>query len=139
MVGAFYENLNEIGKAVESSHHDIEIIEQPRGLFQHLEWCDLLISAGGTTLFEACAMGAPSIGVSIWPLQRPAVRSVASIGAALEINFESSEEFSAQLKEHVSKLKNSPPLLTQMSRAGQKFVDGQGAKRIAFWLQQVVN
>ena len=47
------------------------------GLASALRECDVAVVAGGVTLYEACALGVPAVGLAVVPAQRRAIRAFA--------------------------------------------------------------
>lgn len=138
IVGSFYDNLPKIREAAAKSRHCVEVAVQPMGLYEHLMWCDLVVCAAGTTLFEACATGTPSIGVAVWPIQKPALDRVSAAGATLAVEYLSATTFESGLRKRVLQLSQDPGNLRQLSVAGHSLVDGRGAERIASWLKTLI-
>jgi len=137
IVGPYYSNLDKIKNAVASSHHRIELVIEPAGLDTHLRWCDFVISAGGTTLFEMCALGVPGIGIAVWALQEPVVTNVVGAGAAQGILYKDNEgAMYDELRQALMRVRNEPMLLKAQSIAGPKYIDGQGAFRVASWIER---
>lgn len=138
VAGTYYDNIDRIRHAAEKSHHKVEILIEPLGLHESLSWCDLVICAAGTTLFEACVTGTPSIGVAIWQAQQPTLERVAGKGSTLPVIYETGESLMIELMKHLSDLKKNPLKRASLGTAGQSFLDGYGARRIASWLQTFI-
>lgn len=137
VIGSYYSNLDKIKIAAASSRHRIELIIEPVGLDIHLRWCDFAVSAGGTTLFEMCALGVPGIGVAVWALQEPVVANVVGAGAAQGIVYIDDEvAMYGKLRQALIRIANEPMLLKVQSIAGPKYIDGQGALRVAEWIKR---
>lgn len=90
---------------------------------------DLVISAGGTTCFETAISGAPALLIRTVPNQRPNTAGWEHLGAALDLG-DLDQLTSERLGEHILALSANPAQRTEMSNAGRKAVDGQGASRI---------
>ena len=100
------------------------------GLTQALVDCDVAIVAGGVTLYEACALGTPAVGLAVVPAQRRAIVEFASRGAvvdaglASDLTIERAARYAAQL------LGDERRRRATAARA-RKLVDGLGARRAA--------
>lgn len=139
VIGPFYDNVLEIRTAAKNSKHRIQFLDQPPGLFEHLLWCDLLVCASGTTIFEACATGTPSIGIAVWPLQKPPLERVVNAGAALGIEYSTPDAFIGELEQCLRRMTATHKARRELGLLGRRFVDGQGARRIAAWAQEIIN
>lgn len=92
------------------------------------------VVAGGTTLYEACALGAPAVAVPVVPAQAPAVRRFGRAGLAVPV-LAARPVGSAAWAEVVSAaalrlLRDAGRRRTQAAR-GRRAIDGRGAERAA--------
>ena len=55
-----------------------------RASTQALVDCDVAVVAGGVTLYEACALGTPAVGLAVVPEQRRAIPAFARRGAVID-------------------------------------------------------
>lgn len=91
---------------------------------------DLGIGAGGTTTWERCALGLPSIVVSIAENQEKISEDLAKTGAILYVG--RSDAVTAEtLGRVISTVLNCPGFLQALSDHASRLVDGKGAKRVA--------
>ena len=88
------------------------------------------IGAGGSSTWERCVLGLPSILLVLAPNQRPAARAMADQGAALVVDT-SSPTFEASLDEAVGMLLADAALRARLTEASAKVCDGLGAGRVA--------
>lgn len=101
--------------------------------------CDLGISAGGTTLYELCATGVPSVSFLTADNQISAVsafsdnRIIPFAGNACSSLAEVCNALTAFLNAH----KASYPQRLNSSRRMRAYVDGEGAYRIAKAIQAI--
>lgn len=131
IIGPFFKNIKSIEKYAKQSHHNIQLIHQPNGLYEYLKYADLCISGGGGTLYEMACMGVPGIGITIWPLQASVVDYMATKNTILGVTYTETNML-ADLVASLNKL--DPSLLQKMSEMGKQVIDGQGALRIAKYL-----
>ncbi len=90
---------------------------------------DLVVSAGGSTLYDLACLGIPAIALEIAGNQRPVIRSMVQAGCAVTVAGD--DESLAQMVESlVCDLAVSPNQLREMKAAGPLAVDGCGAGRI---------
>lgn len=85
---------------------------------------DLAIGAAGSTSWERCCLGLPSIMLVLAANQRQAARNLEQAGAALLIGREG--DFPEHLIECLTRLIKNPGQLQHISRAASKIVDGHG-------------
>ena len=101
---------------------------RPRGLASQLAQAKVAIVGGGVSLYEAAAMGVPTVGVPVVKSQVPTVLAFARRGAALGV------QFAAPVQTTASKalaLLNDVDRRSELSRRSRALVDGQGALRAA--------
>jgi len=88
------------------------------------------VVAGGVTLYEAAALGVPTVAVPIVAAQRPTVRAFARAGAALAPGRAGCIDAKA-VAAAVGRLLVDRPYATRIARRGRQLVDRQGARRVA--------
>jgi len=103
---------------------------------KYMQEADLAVSAGGTTLYELCACGTPTISFSLVDNQLDNVREFAEDGI---IDYAGDARYDAVIEnvaDLISKYKDDKKLRQERSVKMQKVVDGQGARRIAeAWIE----
>jgi spore coat polysaccharide biosynthesis predicted glycosyltransferase SpsG len=121
---------------------DLHLLEREfDGVFVHMNVkemsklmlnCDIAVSAGGSTLYELCACGVPTIAFS-WADNQ--VNAVKCFGEGYMINagdFRENEELClSSIQSGVSNLADDYELRYEMSEKTRHLVDGYGAMRIA--------
>jgi UDP-2,4-diacetamido-2,4,6-trideoxy-beta-L-altropyranose hydrolase len=108
----------------------VETVEAPASLLDALLESDLVVTAGGQTLFEALAAGAPCVGVSLVENQRRQTERLASEGAILLAEPEG-------VGPAVAALAADAEHRGDLARKGRELVDGFGALRIAFHVDRL--
>jgi len=90
---------------------------------------DLAIGAGGTATWERCCLGVPSIAISTADNQRSQLADLARVGLVYspDVKFYDPSMFARHLKA----LMENGPLRHAISSNCIKFIDGQGALRVA--------
>ena len=97
---------------------------------------DLAIGAGGTTSWERCAVGLPTVIVRLAPNQDPVARRLDEAGAAVDAG--PVEELSvAALSGLVRRLADDPSRRQTISERAWSLVDGRGVERVAHHLEGV--
>jgi spore coat polysaccharide biosynthesis predicted glycosyltransferase SpsG len=111
-----------------TSSDRITWIGASRGLGKELERATVAVVGGGVSLYEACAVGVPTVTVPVVPAQAPTVRAFARHGAAVAMPFKVS---GARAAAEVVALLDDPRRRAMMARRSKQLVDGQGASRAA--------
>ena len=99
-----------------------------RGLGDELSRATVAVVGGGVSLYEACAVGVPTIGLPVVAAQAPTVHAFARRGAALGMPLKADGE---QTAAQVIALLDDPRRRALLRRRSMKLVDGQGAARAA--------
>lgn len=99
---------------------------------------DLAIGAGGTTTWERCCLGLPSVVVSIADNQKPACHALSHDNV---IHYAGHyQSVSAQkLRSVIMELVGSQETLKRLSRASMQTVDGVGGTRVATQLLSITD
>jgi len=97
---------------------------------------DLAIGAGGTSSWERCVLGLPTIVVHLADNQAPVAAALARAGAAIDIGPVATASVE-RLAEAIRDLAADPAAREAMSDRARHLVDGRGAARIANVLEGV--
>lgn len=128
IIGSGFDNINGIIEEVEKSSLETRLIFNIGSMSEVMLESDLAISGGGSTLYELAAAGVPAITL----LQAENQKLVAE-GMEKEdcvINLGDGDKISSmEIKNEIRELLNDYNRRENMSRGGQKLVDGKGAKR----------
>lgn len=127
--GASKDRLEEIRKKLEQHCSNVEVISETNQIEEYLEWCDLVIGAGGMSSWERCAMSAPSIVTVIADNQLDNAMSLKAFGAALVFDWREVRKIS-DLSESINYLLNSNNALKNLSTCAGEIIDGLGAHRV---------
>ncbi len=88
---------------------------------------DLAICAGGTSIWERCCLGLPTLSLCIAENQRQQILDAAEIGLLYAPSMES--DVVKMIYDHTSLLIENKPLLKLISKVATNEVDGKGAAR----------
>lgn len=92
---------------------------------------DLAIGAAGSTAWERCCLGLPSLMVVIADNQRYIAQGLSQAGAAITLGQPEEPDFAARLRDAVTALLESPERLLALTEAAARITDGSGATRVA--------
>ena len=100
---------------------------------QLMQSCDIAVTAGGSTMYELCAVGIPILCFSFVDNQEKIVKGfleqkVVCFGGNYLVQGESMFD---DISEQIALLKRNLSLRQESSRKERELVDGQGAMRIA--------
>ena len=98
---------------------------------QYMQKADIAISAGGTTLYELCACGTPTISYAFADNQLDNVRQFKEDGLIDYAGDARTEDIAANINYYLNKYRNDFQLRKDRSERMQEMVDGKGAQRIA--------
>lgn len=98
---------------------------------------DIGVGAAGSSTWERCTLGLPSILVVLAPNQRPAAQALAARGAALVVDAEAAD-FDAAFDRALMRLINDAAARTDLAHRSAEICDGQGATRAAQALLQLI-
>ena len=110
----------------------IVLHEQVSDMAALMSTCDLAFSAGGTTLYELCAVGVPSVSFSMADNQIPGVKAFDDAGLIPWAgDIRDNEAFYDDAVEKLTSLLKNPDTRKQQSDRMRMAIDGAGARRIA--------
>ncbi len=109
----------------------VRVLSDVRNMSELMVQADLGIGAGGSTSWERCCLGLPSLLVELVENQRDTVAGLKRAGAVAAVPLESLEE---EITTACSVLLRDPERLTRMSIIAAGVTDGLGAKLAAIRL-----
>ncbi len=102
----------------------------PESLRPLLEAADVVVCAGGQTLYEAAFTGTPALALELGPDQRGNLASLGEEGVILRLG-KADRAFPARLAKALRALDAAPERRARMTAAGRAMIDGRGAARVA--------
>ncbi|MGY3616560.1 UDP-2,4-diacetamido-2,4,6-trideoxy-beta-L-altropyranose hydrolase [Bradyrhizobium sp. USDA 10063] len=114
----------------------IEVYVDPPEIAELMASADLAIGAPGTSSWERCCLGLPSIVFIVADNQRENARALERVGAARIVPRDSNgpEAISRMLRELILR----PDELARMSRQAADVCDGNGARRVGETIDELV-
>lgn len=130
--GAFNRYLPKLQK-IEKTHDSVQIHQNVRNMAELMKQCDIVVTAGGSTMYELCAVGVPIVCFSFADNQERLVETfVEKRLACYGGNYRTEkEELPRRVVEHIRLLAESKMLREDYSRREKALVDGKGAERLA--------
>lgn len=112
-------------KAAELAVHT-EVLQGSDDMAGLMARADLAIGAAGSTSWERCALGLPTILVVLAENQRDIATTLAAAGAARLCSLWQS----AELEQHLAQLSDNPGALLEMQNQAAAVCDGAGVQRV---------
>ncbi len=120
-----------------SGHQNIHVYKAVQDIEKHMEHADLAVAAGGTTLYELCALGVPTIAYAIADNQLDNVKTFHKDGIIDYAGDVREENVVGKINSLLNLYYGNCKLRQQRSEKMQGLVDGKGARRIAEILSQM--
>jgi spore coat polysaccharide biosynthesis predicted glycosyltransferase SpsG len=103
-------------------------VHAPHGLEARLAAAAVAVVAGGVTMYEACALGTPTVAVPVVRAQRPAIVTAARAGAVVGVP--NAGRPAVSVAAAVRQLIASPARRAQLGRRARRLIDGAGTARV---------
>mgnify|MGYP001092728154 CR=1 FL=1 len=120
--------LEKVRHAANSLPWQAEVKVNVNNMAELMASSDLAIGAAGSTAWERCCLGLPSIMVVLADNQQIIAQMLSRAGAAFTI--ESASAVATKLPEFLSKLVNNASLRSTTAKAAGRIVDGDGVRRV---------
>lgn len=124
--------LNQVRALAHDMPCPTEIAVDVTDMAARMAWADLAIGAAGSTTWERCALGLPTIIVQIADNQAGIAQALSAAGAALDPGPLHAPEFAQNLQ---AALAEAPSQLGAMSERAADICHGDGAARVVAALQ----
>lgn len=128
--GIYNTNYNKFVKKYENNKN-IKFHQAVNNIEQYMKNADIAISAGGTTLYELCAIGTPAISFSFADNQLDNVRQFQEDELIDYAGDARMDDIAGTSNQYLTRYRNDFELRKEKSEKMQKMVDGKGAERIA--------
>ena len=117
-----------------SDKSNVQVVVNPSSVADLMLWADIAVSAAGSTVWELCGFGVPSILISTAENQVDGAQELARLGLSRYLG-RCQDVSWPQLTQEVRDLLSSRERRESMSRATRALVDGRGAERAVNALQ----
>ena len=128
--GIYNTNYNKFVKKCENNKN-IKLHQAVNNIEQYMKKADIAISAGGTTLYELCAIGTPAISFSFADNQLDNVRQFQEDGLIDYAGDARMDDIAGTINLYLTRYRNDFELRKEKSEKMQKMVDGKGAIHLA--------
>jgi UDP-2,4-diacetamido-2,4,6-trideoxy-beta-L-altropyranose hydrolase len=137
LIGGSNPRRAELTRLFAELHLDADLITDADDMPSLLASADLAISGAGTTCWEMCLLGLPSILVELAPNQHEIGARLHDAGAAIFLG-RSQDVSPESVAEQLGLLLRSPEIRKQMSANAQRIVDGKGVERVLSFLRHEI-
>ena len=131
VIGPLVPRTAELAAALRDFSANGVVCEAPPSLHELIARADIVLTAAGQTLYELAALGRPAVAVQLAGNQGPQLRALAAAGTLVLAGDVAQPQSETTAVAAVMELARQPERLRQMSAAGQRLIDGQGARRVA--------
>ena len=128
--GSFYPDFERLTDKYKE-YNNLVFCKNVTNIEEYMKDVDLAVSAGGTTLYELCAVGTPTISYSFVDNQLYTVEQFDKDGLIEYAGDVRKEDIFGKVAELFEKYDSDKCLREERSIKMQQMVDGNGAKRIA--------
>jgi UDP-2,4-diacetamido-2,4,6-trideoxy-beta-L-altropyranose hydrolase len=129
-------HLTALGDTIRSAGLPIRLVQNVADMAELMQWADITVTAGGTTIWELAFMGAPAVAMTRGEHERMLLQAAARQGVAIDAG-----PFQAvapqDLGRIVASLAFDEGRRLEMSKAGRALVDGLGAARVVGILGEI--
>lgn len=135
--GALNSNLQKL-HAIAAGHANVHIHQNVSNMSELMKQCDIAVTAGGSTMYELCAVGVPIICFSFVDNQEKIVETFVEKGLVCYGGnyLKEKERMFPRIVDNIRLLKEKP-CRDDYSRRARELVDGMGAVRIAGKLMEL--
>ena len=113
-----------IDQQARQSRHKVSVKHDVTNMAEHLIWADLCIGAVGSSVWERCCLGCPSIVTVLAANQREGAERLEKAGVLLSFSTAIRGDLSDQIQRMDSSMRES------LSMNGMRLVDGLGVERV---------
>jgi UDP-2,4-diacetamido-2,4,6-trideoxy-beta-L-altropyranose hydrolase len=119
--------LEQVKNFIAQSDLALELLVDVPDMAMLMEGSDIAVGAAGTSAWERCCVGLPSVVLKCAANQATVVEALSSTGAAIAINDASAENIAGS----VQQLLDDATLRRRLAEVGISLIDGLGVRRVA--------
>lgn len=133
LVGGSNPHLPRIGRMVAQQGPAMRLVHDAPDMAELMDWADVAVAGAGTTFWEMCLLGLPSILMVLAENQRPIAEEAARLDIAVNLGSAGKVEREA-IAAALEPMLNSQAERIRRSKNGRNLVDGCGAERVVAFL-----
>lgn len=127
------------GRSTHPTHPGVQWVSSPDGLADELRHAAVAVVAGGLTLYEAAALGTPTVAMAVVTAQQPTIRGFARRAAIVDAGIVTHPTAPANAADAVANLLTHPAQAARLGKTAARLVDGLGAFRAADAILQLAD
>jgi UDP-2,4-diacetamido-2,4,6-trideoxy-beta-L-altropyranose hydrolase len=124
LIGRISEHYEAIKQQALQSRHSVTVRQDILNMAECLVWADLCIGAVGSSVWERCCLGCPSIVGILAENQREGAQKLEKVGVSLSFSTSVRGQLAERIKDMDSQMRE------RQSVNGMKIVDGLGVQRV---------
>lgn len=132
VVGPYYPYLNELESW--SGRRALQVVQNAHDLSRLMQQCDLMVTAGGSTVWQACCSGVPMLVLQTVGNQELVIKTLREFGAALCLDASINPKDGAGIAEHefTEAFQQAADVSVRagLASSAMRLVDGSGAVRV---------
>jgi len=128
VVGGAFPWAEQVALTAKTLAYHVDIFSNVTNMAELMSECDLAIGAAGSTSWERCCMGLPSVILVSADNQVEVAKSLEQCNAVIRL--QDIDCYSLQLEEIILKLQNERSDLLSMSLSARKVTDGSGVENV---------
>ncbi len=130
VMGATAPWLKQVLDFAKTMHWPTTVLTNITNMAEHMASADLAIGAAGSTSWERCALGVPTITAVLADNQDSIAEALHAQGVAINLGSPFAESFARKLANSVEDLYAHPAMLESMSQKAAALTDGAGTERV---------
>jgi UDP-2,4-diacetamido-2,4,6-trideoxy-beta-L-altropyranose hydrolase len=107
----------------------VEVLAAAEDMIPLMTWADLAVTGAGSTVYELCCLGVPTLVVAITRSQIESARALDREGLAVDLGWHGAM-VAASAARTIAAVCEDGPRRTDLVRRGRARVDGRGASRV---------
>ncbi|GEM_PF-5587277 len=137
VLGAAFPFDRELETALRGASYPYRVRRDVKNMAELLRRADLVITAGGTIMYEALYLRRPALTIALAAHQDEFARQLARRGAVRHLGM-GDRLTPARIAREVERLARDAPARRALARAGSGIIDGRGAGRLAAELDKLL-
>ncbi|MCI5059435.1 MAG: UDP-2,4-diacetamido-2,4,6-trideoxy-beta-L-altropyranose hydrolase [Alphaproteobacteria bacterium] len=142
VLGSKAAHIEEVRKTIEAlnqaGRHNVTLHQDVENMAELMLEADLAIGAGGTTSWERCTLGLPTILIEIADNQKQTAQALATHGAIINLGWHEDVTLADILKT-ITELQQTPQALQSLSQKAFEICDGGGTQKILNHLKALIS
>jgi RimJ/RimL family protein N-acetyltransferase len=134
LAGGSNPHYSTLQEAAHTASYAVHLRQNVRDMPELMAWADLCIGAAGSTSWERCLLGLPSLLVVLADNQQLIAEHLHVQGIATNLG-RTGAVSAAELARAIAQLAHDADTRAEMMRRGQALVDGRGAERVVMHMR----